>query len=164
MAIWGNLEFADYVFENLSIKVKFQELERRVGNIIMNNTFSNYRVGDFLIRIKNLAMARKIELTIPSTKLISALAKCLKEEGILSEVKLEKGEITVKIAQAHKKPVLVDLRLVSKPGLRIYKAVDEIKARKARASFLILSTPKGIMSSKKAIKENVGGEVIVEVW
>ncbi len=175
--IWENLEFADFVSENWSIKVRFLELERLVGkrslsyknmvNKIMkkqNITFSNYRVGDFLIRIKNLAMARKTELTIPSTKLIHALAICLKEEGFLSEVKVEEGIMSVKLAQAHKKPVLVDLRLVSKPGLRIYKTVDDIKIRKARASMLILSTPKGIVSGKKAIKENVGGEVIVEVW
>ncbi len=129
-----------------------------------NLTFSNYRAGDFLIRIKNSAMARKVDLSIPSTKLIHALATCLKDEGFLSEVKLTDGLLSIKLAQAHKKPVLVDLRLVSKPGLRIYKTVDEIKARKARASTLILSTPKGIVSAKKAIKENVGGEVIVQIW
>ncbi|SRR5258708_40308233 len=127
-------------------------------------TTTNYNAGDFLIRIKNLGLARKTELSLSSTKFIYKIAECLKEEGYLQEVKLEDKILTVKLAQAHKKPVLVDLKLVSKPGLRIYKNIDQIKARKARASILILSTPKGIMSGQKAIKENVGGEVIVQVW
>ena len=127
-------------------------------------TTTNYNAGDFLIRIKNLGLARKTELSLSSTKFIYKIAECLKEEGYLQEVKLEDKILTVKLAQAHKKPVLVDLKLVSKPGFRIYKNIDQIKARKARASILILSTPKGIMSGQKAIKENVGGEVIVQVW
>ncbi|SRR5258708_30685094 len=125
---------------------------------------TNYSAGDFLIRIKNLAMAHKNELTLPSTKLIHSLAKALKEEGFLQDVKLSEGVLSVKIAYSHKEPVLVDLRLVSKPGLRIYKSAKEMGARKKRASFLMISTPKGIMSSKKAVKENVGGEVIAEIW
>ena len=59
----------------------------------------------------------------------------------------------------------MDLKLVSKPGLRKYMGVDEIKSRKrARSTFLILSTPQGVMSSREAYKKNIGGEVIVEIW
>ena len=129
----------------------------------MKNTFSNYRAGDFLIRVKNASMAGKIEVSLPSTKLVHSLAKSLKDEGYLSEVKLEKGMLTVKVAQAHKKPVLMDLKVISKPGLRVYKSVDEIKARKAESSMLILLTSKGVLSDKKAMKENVGGEVVAEI-
>ena len=124
----------------------------------------NYPAGDFLIRIKNSSMARRTELSLRSTKLIHSIANCLKKEGFLSDVALDKGMLTVKIAQSHKAPVLVDLRLVSKPGLRIYKGVDELKARKARSSFLILSTPKGVVAQSDAIKNNTGGEVIAEIW
>lgn len=127
-------------------------------------TITNYPAGDFLIRIKNSSMARRTELSLRSTKFIFSIANALKEEGYLNEVKLVEGELTVKIAQAHKKPVLMDLRLVSKPGLRVYKSIAELKLRKAGSSILLLSTPSGIMSNKKAIKANIGGEVIAEIW
>ncbi len=125
---------------------------------------TNYSAGDFLIRIKNSAMAGRTELNLANTKFISAIAKALKDEGYLSEVKLDKGILTVKIAQAHKKPILGNLKLISKPGLRVYQSIDKLKSRKAESSILVLSTPKGIMSNAKAIKNNVGGEVIAEVW
>ncbi len=129
-----------------------------------NTTYSNYKVGDFLIRIKNSALAGRTDVVLANTKLIKSTAEALKKEGYLSEVEVKDSVITVKIAKSHKKPLLMDLKLISKPGLRVYKSVDEIKSRKQGSSILILSTPKGVMSGKSAIKENVGGEVIVEVW
>lgn len=117
-----------------------------------------------MIRIKNAVRAQRNEVVMPSTKFIYSLAKALFEEGILQDVKVEEGILTARIAYSHKKPVMIDLRLVSKPGVRVYKEVDEIKARKSTSSLLVLTTPKGVMSSNKAVKENVGGEVIAEVW
>jgi len=124
---------------------------------------SNFPVGDFLVRIKNAALARKQEVEIVNSKLIEALAKVLKKEGILTEIKKSKGKLTVGIAYRKKEPILLDLKIVSKPGLRIYMSVDELSAIR-RPSFFILSTPKGILTSKEAIKGNIGGEVIVEIW
>ncbi|HWA52176.1 MAG TPA: 30S ribosomal protein S8 [Patescibacteria group bacterium] len=124
----------------------------------------NYTVGDFLIRVKNAARADRTDLTVNSTKLVKAIAECLKTEGFLSEVSVNEGKLTAKIAISHKKPVLMDLTLISKPGLRVYRNIDELKLRKKGSSILILTTPKGIISNKKAIKENVGGEVIAEIW
>ena len=61
--------------------------------------------------------------------------------------------------------MLLDLKLVSTPGLRQYMSVDDLGSRKRRRStFLILSTPKGVMSSDDAIKQKTGGEVLVEIW
>jgi small subunit ribosomal protein S8 len=134
-------------------------LERQVGK--MTNT--NFPVGDFLLRIKNATLARKKEVELANTKLIESVAKVLKDEGILTEVKKSKGKLTVKVAYRKKEPILLDLKLVSKPGLRIYMSVDELAAIK-RPSFFVLSTPKGVMSSREAIKKRIGGEVIVEVW
>ncbi len=130
----------------------------------MDNIFSNYRAGDFLIRLKNASMAGRDEVIVVNTKFILAIAKALKEEGFLQDVKSEKGVLTVKLARAHKESVISDLKLVSKPGLRVYKGVDDIKAKKTASSIWILSTPKGIMSSTKAKKQNMGGEVIAEIW
>ena len=69
----------------------------------------------------------------------------------------------MKLEYRKKEPTLIDLRLVSKPGLRIYAGADELSARR-KPSFLVLSTPKGIMTCREAIKQRIGGEVIVEIW
>lgn len=127
-------------------------------------TAINYRGGDFLIRVKNACLAGRNDLSLRNTKFVSSLAKALQKDGFLSDVKVDKDTITVKIAKIKKRPVLMDLKLISKPGLRVYKSVDEIKKRKEGSSILILSTPKGIMSGKSAVKENVGGEVVAQIW
>ncbi len=123
----------------------------------------NFSIGDFLIRIKNTALAKRKEMEVDNTKLIESVAKVLKKEGILTEVKKKDEKLVVKLAYRKKEPILIDLRLVSKPGLRIYMGADELSAIR-KPSFLVLSTPKGIMTSREAVKQRIGGEVIVEIW
>jgi small subunit ribosomal protein S8 len=123
----------------------------------------NYSIGDFLVRIKNTALAGKKEFEVDNTKLIESVAEVLKKEGILTEVKKKDGILMVKLAYRKKEPILMNLKLVSKPGLRIYMGADELSAIR-KPSFLVLSTPKGIMTSFEAIKKRIGGEVIVEIW
>jgi small subunit ribosomal protein S8 len=122
----------------------------------------NYPVGDFLIRLKNARMAKLKVVTVPSTKLIKATADALAAAGFLRDVTLTDGVLEVGLIYKKKEPVIMDVKLVSKPGLRIYMNVDELEKRR-KPSILVLSTPKGVMSSKKALKERVGGEVIAEV-
>lgn len=124
---------------------------------------SNYPVGDFLIRIKNAAKIRQKKLTAGNSKLIQSVAELLVELGYLEDVAVKDDKITVSIAYHRKKPILYDLKLVSKPGLRIYKSADEIEATKG-PFILLLSTNKGVMSSEQALKERVGGEVIARIW
>jgi len=90
------------------------------------------------------------------------LAKTLKKEGILEKVEVKKEILTVIIKYHKKEPILIDLKLVSKPGLRIYMGVPEL-LKKRGASTYIISTPQGILSTKDAIKKNLGGEVIAEI-
>lgn len=123
----------------------------------------NYPVGDFLIRIKNAAIGHGKDFSVRNTKQIEEVAKCLSRAGFLSGVKREKNILTVELAYAKKAPVLMGLTLVSKPGLRIYKGVEDLK-RERGPSTLILHTPKGIYSSREAIKANTAGEVIAKVW
>jgi len=123
----------------------------------------NYSVGDFLIQVKNASRAEKRDFGLTCTKFVKAVADVLKKEGILNKVELIEKELNVSLAYHKKKPVLIDLKLVSKPGLRIYVNVDDLK-KKRGASFLLLSTEKGVMSSRDALKKNVGGEVIAEIW
>ena len=124
---------------------------------------SNYPVGDFLIRIKNAAMIGRKETSAGNTKLIQAVAESLKKLGYLDSVEVKDGKISVTLSYHQKKPILYDLKLVSKPGLRVYKNVDEIEAAKG-PFLLILSTNKGIMSSDQAVKERGGGEVLAKIW
>lgn len=123
----------------------------------------NYPIGDFLIRFKNAALARNRDFEIESTKFIKAVANVLKKEGFLEGVREDKGKLCVRLAYRRKEPVVLGLKLISSPGLRIYTAANELKKKKGPSIF-ILSTPAGVMSSKEAIKKRVGGEVIVEVW
>lgn len=124
---------------------------------------TNYAVGDFLIRVKNDAMAKNKEVNVKSTKHILAVAEALKKMGFVEEIKNEKNVLKLKLVIKNKKPRLMNLKLISKPGLRIYMNVDELESHKS-PSVLLVSTPKGVMSSLKAIKERVGGEVIAEIW
>src|SRR3990167_429922 len=110
---------------------------------------TNYPVGDFLIRIKNAAKAGHKDVVVDSTGLIKAVEKAKK--------------LTLRLTYKKKEPLLIDLKLVSKPGLRVYMSRDELQKRR-RSSILILTTPLGVMSSAKALKKGVGGEVIAEVW
>lgn len=126
------------------------------------NIMTNYPLGDFLIRIKNQALARGVEVSVPKTKMIFAVANTLVELGVLREVVEENGKIIARLAYRKKEPVLMNLKLISKPGLRIYASVDELKKLKGPKVY-ILSTPKGIMNSRQAMKEKVGGEVIAEI-
>ncbi len=123
---------------------------------------TNYHIGDFLIRLKNASMANIKEVTMPSTKLIEGVAKTLKDEKFLSEVKTEGKNITVKLTVFNKKPVLSNVTIVSRPGLRIYMNADELESIKTPEVY-ILTTPKGIMSNRMAVKNRLGGEVIAKI-
>jgi small subunit ribosomal protein S8 len=124
---------------------------------------TNYQVADFLIRLKNAVMADKKEVEMKSTKLILAVAKTLKDEKYISNLVLDKnGNIKVTLSIFAKKPILRDVRIVSKPGLRIYVNVDELKNKRGPEIY-ILSTNKGVMSDKVAIKKNLGGELIAKI-
>ena len=130
----------------------------------LKQTTTNYPAGDFLIRLKNSCMANRDEVPFKSTKFVYALATFLKKQKFIQDLDLKEGILTVKIAKSHKKPVMSNLRLVSKPGLRIYKDRDQLAARKERSAILVVSTPKGIMTNYDAVKNNLGGEVIAEIW
>ena len=123
---------------------------------------SNYPVGDFLIKLKNASMAGNKEVKVVTSNKILAIAEALKKLGFLDSVKKEKDEITVGLTFKNKKPLLMDVKLVSKPGLRIYMGVDEIDKKKGPSIFL-LTSPNGIISSLQAVKMNQGGEVIAEL-
>lgn len=137
--------------------MKFLELGRLVGDM------TNYPVGDFLIRLNNAALAGNKQVSVPSTKLVKEAALALEKEGYLLDVGEKKGVLTVSLTYKSKKPLIMKIKLVSRPGLRIYMGARDLEKKKGASKYLI-STPKGIMLSRKALKANLGGEVIAEIW
>jgi len=123
---------------------------------------TNYPVGDFLIKLKNASMARNKEITVAPSNKIVAIAETLKKAGFLDSVKKEKNSLSVSLTFKNKQPLLMNVKLISKPGLRVYMKVDEIEKKKGPTIFLI-TTPGGVLTSKEAIKLRTGGEVIAEL-
>lgn len=121
-----------------------------------------YPVGDFLIRLKNCALARNKVVEFRATRLVEAVAKALKEMGYVSDISKEGHELKVSLAYKNKAPVLSDVILVSKPSRRVYLSSDEIKKEKS-PYIMLLTTTYGVISSTQAIKKNVGGEVIARI-
>jgi small subunit ribosomal protein S8 len=126
-------------------------------------------IADMLTRIRNATMVRHDFVLMPSSKIKLAVAKILRDEGFIKEYEVVKGkqERVIKIYLKYtdkKESVIGGLQRVSKPGLRIYVSKSEIPRVYGGLGIAILSTPKGIISGKKAWQEGVGGELLCFVW
>ena len=126
-------------------------------------------IADMLTRIRNASKAKHEKVDIPSSKLKVEIAKILKEEGYVKNVKLVKdrrqGLIRVYLKYTEEEaPVLQGLKRISRPGCRVYASNDAIPKVLGGLGTAILSTPKGIQTGKQAKKDNVGGEVLCQVW
>jgi small subunit ribosomal protein S8 len=126
-------------------------------------------IADMLTRIRNGSKAKLEKVDIPSSKLKLEIAKILKDEGYIKNLKMVKdrrqGVIRVYLKYTDDEiPVIQGLKRVSRPGCRIYTGNDAIPKVLAGLGVAILSTPKGIQTGKQAKKDNVGGEVLCHVW
>lgn len=123
---------------------------------------------NFVISLKNASLARQKEINTPYANINKAIAKVLIKEGFLETVKEEtvkgKRSLHVALRYTRRKPALTDVKIVSKPSLRIYTGVGDILKTQGKASTLILSTPLGVMTGKEAHKKGVGGELLFRVW
>ena len=128
----------------------------------------NYTVGDFVIQLKNAALARKKNITTPYANLSKAIGKVLIKEGFLESVKEDtvdgKKKLLISLRYQRRKPAITDVLLVSKPSLRIYLGSDEIASKQGKATVAILSTNIGILAGREAIKKKVGGELLFKIW
>ena len=126
-------------------------------------------IADMLTRIRNANQNRAKTVSMPSYKMKEEIAKILKDEGFVEEFSIEENDVqntltlTLKYGQK-KERVITGLKRVSKPGLRVYSKAEDLPKVLNGLGIAIISTPKGIMTDKKARKENVGGEVIAYVW
>ena len=126
-------------------------------------------IADMLTRIRNGSKAKLEKVDIPSSKLKLEIAKILKDEGYIKNLKMVKdrrqGVIRVYLKYTDDEaPVIQGIKRVSKPGCRVYAGTDAIPKVLAGLGVAILSTPKGIQTGKQAKKDNVGGEVLCHVW
>ena len=126
-------------------------------------------IADMLTRIRNANSAKHETVDIPCSNVKKAIAEILLEEGYIKSYTViddnKQGVIKVTLKYGPGKTRIISgLRRVSKPGLRIYAGVEDIPSVMRGLGVAIISTPKGIMTDKKARKENVGGEVLAFVW
>ena len=121
-------------------------------------------ISDMLTRIRNAQSAEKAVVSMPSSKVKVAIAKVLKDEGYVEDfaVREVEGKATLEIGLKYYagRPGIERIDRVSKPGLRIYKGVDAIPRVMNGLGVAIVSTPKGVMTDRKARASNVGGEVL----
>ena len=126
-------------------------------------------IADMLTRIRNANMVSHETVEIPASKLKIELAKLLKSEGFITDFEVkESGKfkvivITLKYDQ-NKKPVISKLERVSKPGLRTYHKAKNLPKVLGGLGVAIISTSKGLLTDRKARKENVGGEVLCYIY
>jgi len=126
-------------------------------------------IADMLTRIRNGSKAKLEKVDIPSSKLKLEIAKILKDEGYIKNLKMVKdrrqGVIRVYLKYTDEEvPVIQGIKRISRPGCRMYAGNDAIPKVLAGLGVAILSTPKGIQTGKQAKKDNVGGEVLCHVW
>ena len=129
----------------------------------------NDPIADMLTRIRNAQVARHDSVTIPASNMKKAIAKILLDEGYVKSVENvvdnERPAIKVTLKYLDKKqPVIQGLRRISKPGLRVYAACEDLPKVLGGLGIAIISTNQGIMTDRAARKNNVGGEVLCYIW
>lgn len=126
-------------------------------------------IADMLTRIRNALQQKNETVSMPVSKEKKAIAEILKEEGYITDYKVE-GEgvhknltITLKYTEDNKK-IISGLRRISKPGLRVYAQVENLPRVLNGLGIAIISTSNGMMTDKNARKNHLGGEVIAYIW
>lgn len=124
-------------------------------------------IADMLTRIRNAQMVAKLSVSLPSSKLKQAIAAVLKEEGYIDDFKVnsEGGKPVLEIGLKYYagRPVIERIERVSRPGLRVYRGSKAIPQVMNGLGVAIVTTPKGVMTDRKARATGVGGEVLCYV-
>ena len=131
-------------------------------------------IADMLTRIRNAVIIGHTTVALPNSKIKTAIAKILKDEGYISNYEVVDGVTPVQKVlrlrlkyvgeRRERKPVITGLERISRPGRRVYAAKTEIPWVLSGMGIAILSTPKGVMTGQRARQMGVGGEVICKVW
>lgn len=125
-------------------------------------------IADLLTRIRNAQQARHAEVGVPGSRLKQDVARVLKEEGYIEDFSVTAGEggkstLKIRLKYYQGRPVIDEIKRVSRPGLRIYRGKDELPRVRGGYGVAIISTSHGLMSDRAARAAGHGGEVLCEV-
>ena len=126
-------------------------------------------IADMLTRIRNALIAKHDSVEIPASTMKKAIAQILVEEGYIKSFEViadgEKKTIRIQLKYgANKQRVIVGIKRISRPGLRVYARKDEMPKVLGGLGIAIVSTSRGVMTDREARKQGVGGEVLAYVW
>lgn len=125
-------------------------------------------IADLLTRIRNAIMAGKNEIRVPASKMKLTVAEELKKAGYLAAVKSEKGTprdtLVITIFEPGANPTINEIQRVSKPGRRVYAGAADIPRVKYGRGIMLVSTSKGVMTGQAAVKQKLGGELLLKVY
>jgi len=126
-------------------------------------------IGDMLTRIRNANAMRYDEVSMPNSKMKEGIAKILKNQGFVTDYKVEEVEgkkslvITLKYSTTGER-VITGLKRISKPGLRVYCEAEKLPKVLKGLGIAIVSTNKGLLTDNEARKAGVGGEILAYIW
>ena len=125
-------------------------------------------IADLLTRIRNAAMVGKTEIRVPTSKLKKVVAEQLVKNKYLADVKQEEGKprgtLVVTLAKDGENCPITEIARISKPGRRVYVAASEIPKVKSGRGLVLISTSKGVMTGYEAMKNKLGGELLLKVY
>ncbi len=126
-------------------------------------------ISDLLTRIRNAIDAKHPRVDVPGSKIKNDIVDILRDEGFIRGYKIFENENkkTIRIYLKYSpenEPIVFGIKRISKPGRRIYQKWEEIKPIHNNIGISILSTSKGVMTGKQALKAHIGGEVIAHIW
>lgn len=125
-------------------------------------------IADLLTRIRNAVMVGKTEVRVPSSKLKKVVAEQLVKNNYLTQVKVEPGKprdtLVITINKPGENSVINELTRLSKPGRRMYVKADEIPKVKSGRGLVLVSTSKGVITGHEAVKQRLGGELLLKVY
>ena len=126
-------------------------------------------IADMLARLRNASTAYNDDVSMPSSKMKVAIADILKREGYIKDFGIERGDLgpLLKIELKYgpnREKTIAGLKRISKPGLRIFAKRDSIPRVLGGLGIAIISTSKGLVTDKQAMRDRVGGEVVAYVW
>ena len=125
-------------------------------------------IADFLTRIRNAQMASMASVTCPSSKIKVEISKVLQDEGYISGFAVSEANgkpvINLDLKYYKGKPVIEEIKRVSRPGLRNYQGKDSLPENRAGLGIAIVTTNQGLMTEKQARSAGIGGEVLCTVF
>lgn len=125
-------------------------------------------IADLLTRIRNAAMVGKTEVRVPTSKLKKVVAEQLKKNKYLTDVKIEQGKprdtLVITINKPGENCNINEITRLSKPGRRVYVKSEDIPRVKSGRGLVLISTSKGVITGGEAVKQRLGGELLLKVY